>query len=115
MESLNIRLEILDSDVGYVHLEGRMDISGVQLVSLKFTVYTATRKKPVIVDLSQVEMITSIGLRMLLESANALRLHGMPMILLNPKQNVENVLRLANIDQILPIEYELDSALKKIC
>ncbi len=114
MESLRIRLEILDSDVGYVHLEGRMDIPGVQLVSLKFTVYTATRKKPVIVDLSQVEIITSMGIGMLISNANSLKLHAMPMILLNPQERVEEVLKLAHIDHILPIEHELASAIKRI-
>ena len=111
MEPLSIQLETLESGIGLVRLAGRMDIPGVQLVDLKFTVYTATRRKPVIIDLSDVELITSVGIGMLLRNAQTLKLHGQPMILLNPNSKVETVLRLTNVHEVTPVEKELDSAI----
>jgi anti-sigma B factor antagonist len=91
-----------------------MDIPGIQEVSLRFTVLTATRRKPVIIDLSEVDMITSIGVGLLISSANALKAYHASMVLLKPQDKVEKVLRLSNIDQVIPIEHELDAALKRI-
>ena len=67
-----------------------------------------------IIDLSDVTLITSIGLGMLITSANALRLCSAPMILLNPARNVETVLEMAGVNDILPIEHDLNAALKRI-
>jgi anti-anti-sigma factor len=114
MTSLELKHEWIAPDVGCVYLSGRLDIPGVQEVQLKFTVFTATQRKPVIVDLSDVTLITSIGLGMLITGANALKTHGVPMILLNPQPNVAEVLELACVNEILPIEQDLEAALRRI-
>lgn len=114
MTSLQLKHEWIAPDVGCVYLSGRLDIPGVQDVQLKFTVFTATQKKPVIVNLSDVTLITSIGLGMLIAGANALRIYGVPMVLLNPQRGVEKVLEMACVNEILPIEHDLDAALKRI-
>jgi anti-anti-sigma factor len=114
METLKIDYESIEPNIGCVRLSGALDISGVQEVSLKFTTYTATARKPVIVDLNQVTLITSMGLGMLIMNAKSLLLHRLPTVLLNPQPTVEKVIRMSGLDQILPIEYDLDSALKRI-
>jgi hypothetical protein len=38
---------------------GKLDIAGVHAIDLKFHVNTAARRKPCLVDLTQLEMITS--------------------------------------------------------
>ena len=65
MNSLELRYEKIDSNIGLVHLSGRLDISGVQDIDLQFTIYTSTQRLPVIVNLENVTLITSIGLGML--------------------------------------------------
>lgn len=114
MKTLEVKHEEIRPDVGCVYLSGRMDIPGVQEVELRFTVLTSTLKKPVIVDLSAVELITSIGLGMLIRNANVLKTQGLPMIILNPKPNVERVIRMAALSELLPIEATLEAALGHI-
>jgi anti-sigma B factor antagonist len=114
MTSLELKHEWIAPDIGCVYLSGRLDIPGVQEVQLKFTVCTATQRKPVIVDLSDVTLITSIGLGMLISGAHALKTHGVPMILLNPPPNVTKVLEMACVEELLPIERDLDAALRRI-
>jgi anti-anti-sigma factor len=106
--------EVLKPGVTCIRLAGALDISGVNDIALKFTAYTSTPRKPVIIDLSQVTLITSIGVGLLIGAANALRPHNAPVILMNPQLVVEKVIRLAGIDQILPIERDLESALRRI-
>jgi anti-sigma B factor antagonist len=114
MHALKMTHELLKSGVTCIHLAGPLDISGVNEVALKFTAYTSTPRKPVIIDLSQVTLITSMGIGMLIGAAKALRPHKVPVILLNPQLLVEKVIRLAGVDQILPIERDLESALRRI-
>jgi len=114
MTSLELKHEWIAPDIGCVYLSGRLDIPGVQEVQLKFTVFTATQRKPVIVNLAEVTLITSIGLGMLIGGANALSLHGLQMVLLSPQPNVEKVLLMAGLNQVLPIEHDLEAALKRL-
>ena len=114
MTSLELKHEWIAPDVGCVYLSGRLDIPGVQKVQLKFTAFTATQRKPVIIDLSDVTLITSIGVGMLISNAKALKTHTVPMILVNPQPNVAKVLELAGLNEILPIEQDLEAALKRI-
>lgn len=109
-----IRYEDIGPDVRCIYLSGRLDISGLPEIELKLTVMTATQRKLVIIDLSEVELITSDGLAMLLSRANGLKAHGKIMILLKPNPYVEKVVRMACLDQLLPIEHNMADALRKI-
>lgn len=97
-----------------VALTGRLDVRSVPQIQDEFQRITLFGKKPVIVDLSGVELINSVGLAMLIENANAMRISGMPMVLLNPQMRVERVIRMAYLDELLPIVYDLNDALRKI-
>lgn len=109
-----MRYEEIAPDVNCVHLSGRLDVVGLNEIELKFTVMTALQRKAVIVDLSEVELLTSVGLGMLILSANNLKAQGKMMILLKPNRYVEKVVRMACLDEILPIEYDLTDALRRI-
>lgn len=114
MRTITIRYEMLTPEVGVVYLTGLLDIPGVDDIALKFTAFTATQRKPVIVDLSEVSMITSMGVGMLITAANTLRRHNASMILFNPQPNVERVLKMSGLDQIFTIEHDLDAAIHRI-
>ena len=86
-----------------IFLKGRLDIAGTQAIDLEFTVLTSAKKKSVMVDLSEMDFISSIGIRLLLTNAKALHLAGAKMILVNPPTSVHDVLRQAGIDQLIPI------------
>ena len=75
---------------------------------------TALQGKPVIVDLSGVDLMNSIGLGMLITAANSLKVMGAHLILFNPQPKVERVIRLACVDQLLPIVYDLTHAIKSV-
>ncbi len=112
--NLDLQYETIESSIGLVRLSGRLDVPGVQEIDLKFTVYTSTQRLPVIVDLEKVTMITSMGLAMLVTSAKSLKPHGIPFILLNPQPQVEKVIQLSGLENLLPIEKDLSSAIQRI-
>lgn len=101
----------LGSDTVKIDLDGRLDTVGAGAIELKFTVASVTAGKHTIVDLSGVEIITSMGIRLLVSTAKSLRAkHHKKFVVLNPQDVVATALRDTGIDQILPIAGSLEEA-----
>jgi anti-sigma B factor antagonist len=100
----------LDSGILGINLSGRMDINGTQQIDLKFTALTATRRAQILVDLSNVTFMASIGIRTLINNAKAQKLRGGSMVLYKPSKQVEEVLRATGIHTIIPIAHDIDEA-----
>jgi anti-anti-sigma factor len=106
---MKIESESLDNGVVKINLAGRMDVQGTQEIDLKFNGYTATQRA-VIVDMSAVDFLSSIGIRTLLLAAKAILHRGGKMVLFNPDATVTNILKMAGIDTMIPICQSLDEA-----
>ena len=85
---------------------------GTQEVDAQFTEETGTRKESVLVDLSNVTYIASIGIRMFLSNIKQLRAANAKMVVLKPQKMVEEVLKLAGVDAIIPIEHDQTAAVE---
>ena len=107
---MELAVQDLDSGVLGINLSGRMDIIGTQQIDLKFTMLVSTRKAQILVDLSNVTFIASIGIRTLVSNAKAQKLRGGSMVLYKPNKQVEEVLKATGIDTIIPIAYDIDAA-----
>lgn len=94
-----------------VALKGRLDLSGVQGLETQFAANTAAAKKPAVIDMSDVVFIASLGLRMLLSSAKALKAAGARMVILNPPEPVAEVLRTAGVDKVITVTNDEHMAL----
>ena len=97
-----------------IHIKGRLDILGVEKIEVQFGEMTTFAKESVIVDLTEVELLSSAGLGMLIANANNLKSQGKVLILLRPQTRVERVIRIACLDELLPIEFDVTMALKRI-
>jgi anti-anti-sigma factor len=109
-----VKFTTLESGVSCVSLFGRLDILGVQQIESNFAMMTSTQRTSVIIDLARLELMSSVGLGMLISNANNLYAHGKRMIVLNPQKRVERVIRMAGLDQILPIVYSVRDAFEII-
>ncbi len=71
-------LQVTESDDGILRarLIGRLDMMGTTQIEDQFTFNVSTRKAPVVVDLSDVDFIASIGMRMLVKNAKAIGRRG---------------------------------------
>jgi hypothetical protein len=59
---MDLTYEDLEDGIRRIKLAGRMDVEGSREIDLKFTSLTASRQAFVIVDLSLVDFLSSIGL-----------------------------------------------------
>lgn len=100
----------LESGIVSISLVGRMDSLGAQEIDMRFTALSATRKVPVLVDLSQVTFMASIGIRTLVTNAKAQKRRGGVMVLYQPSAAVEEVLKSTGIDSIIPIAHDMEAA-----
>ncbi len=101
-----------DEEIIHLALKGRMDLLGLENMELKFTAHTVSRQKPTLIDLSGVEFIASLGVRLLLSSAKGLKRHGTMMVLLNPQPSVGNVLITSGFNEFIPIVHNYDEAIE---
>ena len=65
--------------------------------------------KSVIIDISELEFIASIGLRSLVSKAKELARHDGELTLCNPQDLVKDVLMTTGLDQILRIQDSCDA------
>jgi anti-anti-sigma factor len=90
-------------------LDGRLDIAGASAIDLRFNVIAGSRRA-IVVDLSGVSFLASMGMRLLVTGAKTAASKGGRMVLLAPDANVEKVLMTAGIDTIIPILHDYDGA-----
>ena len=111
-----MRLEYreLDHGIRLIKLQGTLDIHGVARVEVEFVRRCAGENVCVLVDLSKVNYISSIGIPLLINSAKAVARNGGKMVLLSPQNNVETILELTGIPLIIPIQHDLDAAVAAI-
>jgi len=100
----------LENGVRIIRLKGRLDLEGSEAVDLKLTSLVAVRKGFVIVDLAEVEFLSSIGVSVIVRVARALSSREGKLVLLRPRPNVADVLMRTQIDQIIPVFQDLDAA-----
>ena len=100
----------LDNNIRMIKLVGDLDILGVGAIETRFAGYCAGENPRVLVDLSEVNFLASIGIRLLTLTAKSVASRGGKMALVNPIPEVEQILDVTGIPAIIPIYSDLESA-----
>src|SRR5215471_5968904 len=98
---MDIEITLVEN-IARVRLKGRLDTPGVDQVEAKFT-SVVTGGKNTVVDLSQVGFIASMGLRLFIGIAKALKRHNARMVLFAPQSQVNEVFDTVVLRDIVPI------------
>lgn len=94
----------LNENLRRISLSGRLDIQGTEEISLKFTALSSSAQRRVIVDLTAVTFLASIGIRALITNAKALQQRGGRMVLfVGDNASVTKTLEATGIDTLLPM------------
>jgi serine/threonine-protein kinase RsbW len=99
-------------DITHVVLSGRLDTLGAEEISESFSRATAFREQAAIVDMSQVDFLSSQGIRILLANSKRLQKTGHKLVLLSPQPLVESTLKTSRVDAVMPIAADLDEAIR---
>ncbi|MEJ2214279.1 MAG: STAS domain-containing protein [Gammaproteobacteria bacterium] len=84
-------------------LAGRLDMVGNQIFEMELPTLLSPENQSVILDISELEFIASIGLRSLVSKAKELAKNDRELILCNPKDLVKDILTTSGLNHIIKI------------
>jgi anti-anti-sigma factor len=86
-----------------VTLHGRLDTPGVDRIETRFVASLVPKGHSAIVDLSGVDFVASMGIRMLLSAARSLHQKKARLVLMAPQPAVREVFETVSLGDIVPI------------
>ena len=94
-----------------VVLSGRLDIAGTDAIALQFSALAASPQRRMVVDLSGVDFLASIGIRAIVSNARAVQQRGSRMVLfVGDNGAVSKTLETTGIDAVIPMFSDLVEA-----
>ena len=101
---MSISYDDIGENLRRIMISGRLDMPGTDSVASQLAELTAAPKKGVVVDLSAVKFLASIGIRALLISAKAVQQRGGKMVLVVSKgSTVVMSLEATGVDLLIPV------------
>lgn len=108
-------MDMTISDIGgmtaKLALNGRLDTPGVERIETRFTAAVVPTGKHALVDLSNVTVLTSMGIRMLLSAAKAMHQRKTKMIIFGAQDAVGETLHHVSLAEIIPVVSTEEQAL----
>lgn len=96
-----------------ITLSGRLDIPGTEAIATKFAALCASAERRVLVDLTAVDFLSSIGIRALVGNAKAQQQRGGRMVLVvGVGSSVAKSLETTGIDALIPMFGDMAEAEK---
>lgn len=87
-----------------IYISGRLDIPGTDEIATKFAALAASDQRRVIVDLTQVSFLASIGIRAIITNAKALQgRKGRMVLYFGDNIGVAKTLTTTGIDALIPM------------
>jgi len=107
-----MKMEIVEprDDIVNVALIGRLDTPGVEQIETRLTASLVPRGARAIIDLSQVEFVGSLGIRMFITIAKALARKQGKLVLYAPQPLVQQVFETTSLHDIVPISPDAGAA-----
>jgi len=101
---MSISYDDVGNDLRRIQISGKLDLPGTDSISAKLVELTAAPKKGVVVDLTSLRFLASIGISALITSAKAVQARGGKMVLVaTPGSSVSMSLEATGVDDLIPI------------
>jgi anti-sigma B factor antagonist len=110
---MDMQVADIAQDAVRITLIGRLDIEGAATIDLAFNSAISSRRG-VVVDMSEVSFLASIGIRILILGAKLQQRRGGSLVLLSPHPDAEKVLEMTGVTDLLPIMHDEASAVAAV-
>jgi anti-sigma B factor antagonist len=104
----------VDDHITRVTLNGRLDTPGVDQIETRFVATLVPGGKSAIVDLSGVEFVASMGIRMLISVARSMRQRHAKLALYGATSLVRETFETVSLSDIIPIGADETEALQLV-
>lgn len=99
-----MQFEIDDTGAAaHVILQGRLDGAGAEEIELPFTASLGALGKPVMLDLSAVPFVGSLGIRLLLSVARVVQRKGQRLVIFGAQPAVAEVFETVVLSELVPV------------
>ena len=113
---MNMAIAGLDTGVTKITLSGRLDTPGVDRIEARLVATVVPNNRSAIIDVSGVDFITSMGIRMLITVARSLALRQAKLALYGAQSMVNEVIERVALPEIIPVvENEADAISAVLC
>lgn len=109
---MQMTIEDLAGGVANVVLAGRLDTPGVDQVETRLATAIAEKGANALIDLSGVEFVGSMAIRMFMSVARAQAKKGRKLVLYSPQPLVSQLFDTVSLRDIIPVEADVESALR---
>jgi anti-sigma B factor antagonist len=86
-----------------VVLEGRLDTPGVDSIETRFIASLVPTASSAILDMSQVDFVSSLGIRMLVSAARSLKLRQAALAMYGVQGQVHEIFEMTALHEMIPI------------
>ena len=101
---MSIEFDDVTDSFRKIRLSGRLDIPGTEAISIKFSSLATGQGKRVVVDLTAITFLASVGIRELITNAKALQQRqGKMVIYVGDNATVAKTLDTTGIDTLIPV------------
>lgn len=108
---MSLSFEDVGSDLRKIVIVGRLDMAGTDSVAEQLVQLASAPKKGVVVDLTNLRFLASVGISALITSAKAVQQRGGRMALVvKPGSSVAMSLDATGVDELIPVFKSLAEA-----
>jgi anti-anti-sigma factor len=107
---MELQFNLMENGIRLIKLYGKLDVHGTAEIETKFASLCAGDNVRVIVDLAEVDVLASSGIRLITLTAKSIAKRCGKMALINPIPEVQNVLEATGIPETIPLYSQLESA-----
>ena len=101
---MSISHEDVGNELRRITITGQLDMPGTDAISTRLAELTRAPKKGVVIDLSGLRFLASIGISALITSAKAVKQRGGKMVLIvSPGSSVAMSLEATGVDELIPV------------
>lgn len=100
---MKITIEDLDSARRLIRLEGRLDLIGHDKIESQFSDACAEGPMFIVLDLSKVSFLATIGIRLLALSARSQEELGGKLVLASPQSHIRRSIETTGVSELVPI------------
>ncbi|HET7731766.1 MAG TPA: STAS domain-containing protein [Usitatibacter sp.] len=111
----SISYDDVGTDLRRIEISGRLDMPGTDSVAAKLTELAAAPKRAVVIDLSSLKFLASIGISALIACAKEVQRRGGKMALVvNSGSTVRMSLEATGVDELIPVFEDASEAEKAV-
>lgn len=108
---MDLAIDETPNGVVVATLKGRMDIDGALSVDMRFNALGGVPNRKLVIDMSDVSFIASMGLRTLMTCAKSISAKGGKTAIASPQENVLRVLETSGVVEAFTIAPSREAAI----